>query len=84
MARGGKRKGSGRKKGYKAIAAEKAREYLVKRIADELEPITDQLLLNAKQGDLKALEYVVNQLVGKPKESIDHNMTLDFTFDEET
>lgn len=71
MALGGKREGAGRKKGYKAIAAEKAREYLVKRIAAELEPITDMILKSAKAGDTKSLEYLINQLIGKPKETME-------------
>ena len=69
--KGGARPGAGRKKGYKAIAAEKAREYLVRRIAEELEPITDVILASAKAGDTKSLEYLINQLIGKPKETLE-------------
>ena len=74
------RKG-GRKKGYKAIAAEKAREYLVKRIAQELDPIITEILNAAKKGDTKAIEYVLNQLVGKPKESVEHSGDLSLKLD---
>lgn len=46
--KGGKRAGAGRKKGYKAITAEKAREYLVKRVAEELDPILTAQIESAK------------------------------------
>ena len=41
-------KKAGRKKGYKAIQAEKAREYLVKRVAAELDPILTAQIESAK------------------------------------
>jgi hypothetical protein len=82
MAKGGFRPGSGRKKGYKAIAAEKAREYLVKRIADELDPITSQMIAAAKSGDQKAAEYLMNQIVGKAKETVEHSGKVSVLFDE--
>lgn len=37
--RGGKREGSGRKRGLASIKAEESRKYVVGRIAEELEPI---------------------------------------------
>lgn len=49
MALGGARKGAGRKKGVKAIQAEKSREFLVKKIAEELEPII-QAQIDAAKG----------------------------------
>ena len=79
--KGGKREGAGRPKGYKAIESEKAREYLTKRIAAELEPLADMILANAKNGDVKALEYVINQLVGKPRETIDMNEKVTLRLD---
>ena len=48
MAIGGYRPGSGRKKGYAAIEREKAREYLVGRIAEELNPIVSAQIEAAK------------------------------------
>lgn len=71
MKRGGHRPGAGRKKGLASIEAEKAREFLITKIAAELEPIADRIIEAAKNGDLKAAEYLLNQLVGKPKESMD-------------
>lgn len=51
MALGGKRPGAGRKKGSKAthtVEREKAREYLINRIAEELNPIVTAQLEAAK------------------------------------
>ena len=63
------RKG-GRKKGIATIASENARAYVVTRIAAELQPIMDRILEEAKNGDTKSLEYLVNQLIGKPTETL--------------
>src|SRR3990167_303374 len=51
MALGGKRPGAGRKKGSKAghtITSEKARAYVIARIAEELEPIMTAQIEAAK------------------------------------
>ena len=86
MTHGGKRENAGRKMGYRAIQAERAREFLIKRIADELEPIVTAQIeaakgiyyldendntIYTKKPDLKAGEFLLNQSVGKPKESIE-------------
>lgn len=82
---GGKRNGSGRKKGFKAFEAEKGREYVINRIKAELEPIlTAQIeaakglcVLNnkgkvyTKEPDLKTGEYLLNQLIGKATQTIE-------------
>lgn len=84
MALGGKRIGAGRKKGYRAIKAEEARKFLIDKIAKDLDPIvtaqieaakgmyvqTDEGKIYQKQPDLKAGEYLLNQGVGKPTETI--------------
>lgn len=85
MAKGGKREGAGRPKGFKALAAEQARAHMAKRIADELDPILDAQIESAKglhyetkdkkvftrEPDVAAGKYLVDQLVGKAKESVD-------------
>lgn len=85
---GGKRPGAGRKKAQHTIATEKMREFLVNKIAEEMEPIL-QAQIDAAKGisfeevdkdgnrinvykklpDTKAGEYLLNQGVGKPKET---------------
>jgi hypothetical protein len=81
--RGGKRPGSGRKKGLASIASEEARKYVVSRIYEEIEPIiTGQIemakgvyyekgkeKIYQKLPDNKVAEYLLNQLVGIPKPS---------------
>ena len=46
--RGGKREGAWRKRGFAAIQADKARDYVVQRVADELEPIMTAQIESAK------------------------------------
>ena len=65
MEKGGYRVGSGRKKGYAALEAEKAREYIAKRLAHDLEPIISKLLLMAKNGDTKAANILLDRAYGK-------------------
>jgi len=48
MAKGGKRAGAGRKRGLASIKAEETRNYLLKTIADEYEPIVKAQLEAAK------------------------------------
>lgn len=71
MAKGGKRIGAGRKKGYKAIEAEKAREYIVQRVSAELEPIIDVQINQARNGDKDARRDLLDRAYGKPKETFE-------------
>ncbi len=82
---GGKRKGAGRKKARHTIASEKAREYLITSIVEHLAPIVSAQIESAKglsyvgeQGKIytklpntKVGEYLLNQVAGKSKESIE-------------
>ena len=74
MKAGGKRLGAGRPFGSKAqhtVEAEQSRAYVIKRIAEELEPIVNKHIELAKAGDIRGLEYLINQAAGKPKESVE-------------
>ena len=79
--KGGKRKGAGRKKGYKAIEAEKAREYILKRLSDELEPIITKAIAQAKKGDSTARKELMDRAYGKPKETIEHTGEVSLKID---
>lgn len=86
---GGWRKGAGRKKATHTLAAEKAREFLVNKIAGELDPILTAQIESAKglyyeevsgdgtkkiwqrEPDVNAGKYLLDQAVGKAKESVD-------------
>lgn len=77
---GGKRDGAGRPKGTKAnhtVEAESARAYVIKRITEELEPIVTKHIELAKAGDRQGLEYLINQGIGKPRETME--VTVDAT-----
>ena len=77
-------KKGGRPKGSKAahtIEAETARRYLVQRVVDELDPIIEKYLKLARNGDRHALEYLMNQVAGKPRETFEvqtsHRLLID-------
>ena len=76
MAHGGKRPGAGRKKGSKAshtLEAEKLREYLISRAIKEKVPLINSLFNKAKEGDVKALQELLNRVLGKHKEFMEHS-----------
>ncbi|MEK7634926.1 MAG: hypothetical protein AAB446_00620 [Patescibacteria group bacterium] len=64
--RGGYRENAGRKIGYSAIEAEKAREYIVRRVQESLEPIVNSMIERAIKGDLKASQLLFDRAYGKP------------------
>jgi hypothetical protein len=82
---GGKREGAGRKKAGHTVAAEKAREYLITAIAEQLGPIVSAqieaakgLFYEGKEGkvytkipDVRVGEYLLNQIAGKAKEKVE-------------
>ena len=71
MAKGGYRPGAGRKKGFKAIEAEKAREYIASRVSKELEPIIDKAIEQAKAGDQTARRDLFDRAYGRPRETVE-------------
>lgn len=68
MARGGKRPGAGRKKGYAAKSAEEARKVFAELISKEIEPIVKALIKKAKKGDIRATSLLLDRAFGKPAE----------------
>lgn len=71
MKNGGFRPGAGRKKAPHTIEAEKAREYITKRVSEELEPIITKAIEQAKAGDATARRDLMDRAYGKPTESMD-------------
>lgn len=71
MAKGGKREGAGRPKGFAALEAEKAREYICERLKEELGPIVDKAIEQAKEGDKYAREWLVDRGYGKVPNQVD-------------
>lgn len=67
---GGYRQGSGRKKGFSAKNAEEARRYLSQRVAEELSPLVDALIEQAKDGNLKAMQILLDRAWGRPRQEI--------------
>lgn len=64
-------KKGGRPKGYNAIEAEKAREYIIRRVSEELEPIMDKAIEQAKEGDQASRKDLMDRAYGKAKETIE-------------
>lgn len=81
MANGGARPGAGRPRGTNGIQAEKAREYIIRRVSEELEPIMDQLIAKAKKGDMAAIKDLLDRAYGRAKETVEHQ-GLEFLFDD--
>lgn len=69
--KGGYRKGAGRKKGYAAFEAEKARELIAEQLSVELEPIIKKAIKQARAGDKHARAWLFERAYGKPKEIVD-------------
>ena len=65
MARGGKRPGAGRKKGFSAITAEESRKVIAELVVNDIVPITKALIKKAKQGDVKAASLLFDRAFGK-------------------
>lgn len=65
MARGGKRPGAGRKKGYAAKSAEEARKVFAELVSKEVEPIAKALIKRAKKGDIRAASLLLDRAYGR-------------------
>ena len=64
----------GRKKGAKAthtLEAEKFRKYLINRVVKEKKAIVDSLIKNAKDGDTKAIQEILDRTMGRPTQSFE-------------
>jgi hypothetical protein len=71
MARGGKRQGAGRKKGFAAIEAEKSREFIAQKVGASLEPIIDKLISQAKKGDIRSTQILFDRAYGRVAQAPD-------------
>ncbi len=68
--RGGHREGAGRKQGFSGKNAEEARRMLSERVAQEIGPIGDALILKAKNGDIPAIKELFDRAWGRSPQSI--------------
>lgn len=68
--RGGKREGSGRKKGLASIKAEEARNLLAQMVFDEITPIGEILIRKAKKGDIMAVKELFDRAFGKAPQAV--------------
>ena len=74
-----------RGKSWKTIAQEKVREEYENRLREEFGDIFEVHIKAAKNPEnAKERMYAIDQFVGKAKERIDLNGSMDFTYDEET
>src|SRR3989339_1126585 len=68
--RGGFRQNAGRKKGFAAKNAEEARKLLSERLVEEIKPISEVLISQAKKGDIKAIRELFDRAWGRPQQEI--------------
>lgn len=71
MARGGKRKGSGRKPGLASVLAEKTRDYIAGEIDRNIKPMTAALVKKSKKGDVFAFKELMDRAHGRAHQSMD-------------
>lgn len=74
--RGGYRQNAGRKIGFSAIQAEKARELISSRLSEELTPILDILIKQAKNGDVRATRELFDRAWGRSSQDISFPISL--------
>lgn len=77
-------KKGGRPKGSKAshtLKAEKAREYIVARVVEELKPIIDKAIEQAKMGDQASRRELLDRAFGKPKLSVENQEEVSLLID---
>lgn len=75
----------GKSKGYKAphtLEAQEQRKYVIKRFEEEIEPITNKAIQQAKKGDRYARDWLSNRSWGMPKQTQDINVREEVPFDD--
>lgn len=78
MAKGGKRKGAGRKKASHTIKAEAARKYLIEQVIKEIEPLVKALIKQGKAGNITALKEIFDRALGRVTDDIRIGLTNSF------
>ena len=74
MAKGGVRPGAGKPKGYKArhtIDATIAKQEVIQRILERINPILDALFAKAEAGDIAAIKEVFDRGFGKAIQGVE-------------
>jgi hypothetical protein len=69
--RGGYRQNAGRKMGFSAKNAEEARKLLSKKVAQEIGPIGDILISEAKKGNIRAIRELFDRAWGRPRQEVE-------------
>lgn len=70
--RGGYRPGAGRKKGAASIIAEGIRALIAKKFQEEIEPIVDKAIKQAKRGDRYARDWLTENSIGRAPQALIH------------
>jgi hypothetical protein len=63
-------KKGGRKKGEATILREKAKDYLARRLEEEIAPIADSLISKAAKGDVPAIKELFDRAWGKAPQAL--------------
>ena len=75
--RGGYRQNAGRKKGFSAIEAEKARELICQKMSENLTPIVNVLIKRAKTGDIRAIRELFDRAYGKTASASEFSRSIE-------
>jgi hypothetical protein len=68
--KGGYRDGAGRKKGFAALEAEKAREFIAQKVSASLGQIINNLIVQAKKGNIQAAKELFDRAWGRSQTQI--------------
>ena len=68
--KGGYRDGAGRKKGFAALEAERAREFIAQEVSASLGPIISNLIVQAKKGNIQATKELFDRAWGRSQTQI--------------
>lgn len=68
--KGGYRPGAGRKKGLASIEAEKAHDFIAQKVSASLGPIINNLIVQAKKGNIQATKELFDRAWGKSQTQI--------------
>lgn len=80
MPRGGSH-GGGRKKGFSAVNAEKAKAFIVAFVGSKLESILNLLYKEAQDGNVQAQKELLDRAYGRPKETVEHTGEVKLAID---
>lgn len=69
--KGGKRENAGRPRGIASVKSEEARKILAQMVFDEITPLGQQLLKQAKKGNILAMRELFDRAFGRAPQAVE-------------